>query len=314
VSLPLVLTYGMGIGPEVSLKAVFSGVCRMPVALLGRKEPIEAECVRQGVQVPRIRSLEELGGRSLGWLPVGDHGAAAEVRAIQLGAEACAEGRASALVTGPINKASLVGQGFGHRGHTDFLGDLFGQDPVMAFVGGDLRIALVTAHLPLAEVSRAISVQSVRHVVQVACRALRRDLGIQQPHLAVCGLNPHAGESGVLGSEELEVIGPACTSLRSEGFGVLGPISAETAFMMALRKELDMVVAMYHDQGLVALKAVDFGRSVNWTLGLPIIRTSVDHGTADGIAGQGRADPSSMSAALRLAQDIVHRRGLSAVL
>ncbi|HCH64946.1 MAG TPA: 4-hydroxythreonine-4-phosphate dehydrogenase PdxA, partial [Deltaproteobacteria bacterium] len=195
-------------------------------------------------------------------------------------------------------------------GHTDFLGRVCGvPDPIMAFVGGDLRVALVTHHLPLMAVGHALTEARIVRAVRLAARALQNDLGLAAPRLAVCGLNPHAGEGGFLGSEELETIGPACDRLRAEGLPVAGPVSAETAFLMARRQETDLVVAMYHDQGLAPLKAVDFGRSVNWTLGLPMVRTSVDHGTADALVGTGRAEPHSMVAALRLARTIAAQRG-----
>ncbi|MFT5685880.1 MAG: 4-hydroxythreonine-4-phosphate dehydrogenase, partial [Myxococcota bacterium] len=194
-------------------------------------------------------------------------------------------------------------------GHTDFLGHLCGVgEPVMAFAGGALRVALVTHHLPLMQVGAALSVPVIQRVVRIADAALRNDLGLEVPRIAVCGLNPHAGERGLLGHEELETIGPACDGLRAEGLSVIGPVSAETAFLTAQRGEIDLVVAMYHDQGLAPLKAVDFGRSVNWTLGLPILRTSVDHGTAEHLMGTGRAEAASMIAALTLAEQVLSRR------
>jgi 4-hydroxythreonine-4-phosphate dehydrogenase len=206
-------------------------------------------------------------------------------------------------VTGPIHKARLAREGFAYTGHTDMLGAICGVErPVMAFVGGTLRVVLVTTHVPLSEVPSMITAEAVGHVVRTAARALRDDLGLAAPRIGVCGLNPHAGEGGLLGDTEAREIAPACEALRAEGWDLGAPISAETAFMEAHAGRLDLVVAMYHDQGLVPLKMVDFGRSVNWTLGLPIIRTSVDHGTADDLVGTGRADASSMAAAIGLAR------------
>ena len=199
----------------------------------------------------------------------------------------------------------------GAFGADDMLGEIFGHRPVMAFTGSTMRVALVTTHLPLADVPSAVTSAMVEHTVRTAHRALIDDLGLEAPRLYVCGLNPHAGEDGELGKTEKTVIAPVIERLRGEGMSVEGPICAEAAFMTAARGEVDMVVAMYHDQGLVPLKVVDFGRSVNWTLGLPIIRTSVDHGTADALVGTGNADPSSMQAAIRLAMDIVRRRRTS---
>ena len=191
-------------------------------------------------------------------------------------------------------------------GHTDFIGHLCGVDePVMAFAGGRLRVALVTHHMPLMSVGAALTIPRIQRVVRIAHRALVEDLQIAIPRIAVCGLNPHAGEWGLLGFEETEIIGPACDELRAAGLQVVGPVSAETAFLNAQQGSIDLVVAMYHDQGLAPLKAVDFGRSVNWTLGLPILRTSVDHGTAEHLMGTGAADPDSMCAAMELAEAVL---------
>ena len=175
----------------------------------------------------------------------------------------------------------------------------------MAFVGGSLRVSLATVHLPLRAVADALTVDVVAHTLRTSHEALRHQLGLPNPRLLVCGLNPHAGDDGLLGSEEVEVIAPAIEQVRADGFDARGPVSAEAAFRMALDDQADMVVAMYHDQGLAPLKLIDFGQSVNWTLGLPIIRTSVDHGTADDIAGRGVADARSMRAAIALAERLI---------
>lgn len=309
--LPLVVTPGMGVGPEVTARAVASleAPRRSAVRLIGRAAVVGPALDAAGLAWHRTASLD-LQAAGLTLYDPGDRpGEATEAAAIRLGAEACLAGRAAALVTGPIHKARLVAAGFTHRGHTDYLGTLCGVDePVMAFAGGELRVALVTHHLPLMQVGRALTPDRIVHAGQVALTALRSDLGIARPRIAVCGLNPHAGEGGLLGSEEQHTIGPACDRLRSDTAEVVGPVSAETAFLMARRGETDLVLAMYHDQGLAPLKAVDFGRSVNWTLGLPIVRTSVDHGTADALVGTGRAEPDSMRAALELAWAVVRRR------
>ncbi len=223
-----------------------------------------------------------------------------EVRAIRDAVAACRAGIASAMVTGPIHKARLAARGFHHAGHTEFLAELCGvQRPVMAFTGGQFRVALVTVHLPLRAVADAMTVDLVLHTLVTADRALRKQLRLASPRLLVCGLNPHAGDSGLLGREEIDVIAPAIAQARTLGICAEGPVSAETAF--ADPGASDMIVAMYHDQGLAPLKRGDFGRSVNWTLGLPIIRTSVDHGTADGLVGTGKARADSMIAAIELA-------------
>jgi 4-hydroxythreonine-4-phosphate dehydrogenase len=228
-----------------------------------------------------------------------------EVAAIRRAVDAIRNKRAAALVTGPINKEALVAQGFAFAGHTEFLAHLCDVPrPVMAFVGGRVRVALVTTHLPIREVPDALTQAKVLHAITIAHAALHNQLGVANPHVLVCGLNPHAGEGGVLGHEDDAVIAPAVQQAKANGIDAVGPMSAETAFRRAVDGAADLVVAMYHDQGLVPLKVLDFGRTVNWTLGLPIIRTSVDHGTARDIAGKGIADPASMVAALSLAEQL----------
>ena len=298
----------MGIGPEVTARALAAEADSGSVVVVGRKATVLPAFAQLGLSPTPVDGVSACSEGVCFFDPGDRPGEPCEVASIRLAAEACMEGRASALVTGPIHKARLVAKGFTHRGHTDYLGHVCGvPDPIMAFVGGELRVALVTHHIPLMAVGRALQVPTIQRTVRTAVAALRRDLGLLHPRVAVCGLNPHAGEGGMLGTEELQVIGPACAGLREEAPGVVGPVSAETAFLMARSGETDLVVAMYHDQGLAPLKAVDFGKSVNWTLGLPIIRTSVDHGTADALVGTGRAQPDSMLAALRLARQIVAR-------
>jgi 4-hydroxythreonine-4-phosphate dehydrogenase len=245
-------------------------------------------------------------------LTVVDPGAAAEpveVAAIRWAVGECLAGRADALVTGPIHKARLAARGFPHPGHTEFLAELCGvTDPVMAFTGGSVRVALVTVHLPLRRVADAVTEARVLHTVRAAHRALVEQLRLERRKIAVCGLNPHAGDAGLLGTEDRDLIAPAVRTAAAEGIDAIGPVSAETAFLAMRRGDVDLVVAMYHDQGLAPLKAVDFGRSVQWTLGLPIVRVSVDHGTADDLVGTGQADPSSMIAAIRFAADLADKR------
>jgi len=302
--LPIVVTPGdpLGIGAEVALKAGPGAPGRL--VLVGESGWILAEAQRQAVELPRVTSLEQAGqGMSLLASPSGDE--PVEVRAIRFAAEACLGSRARAMVTGPIHKARLAARGFGFPGHTDFLGDLCGvEQPVMAFVGRRMRVVLVTIHMPLSQVPGAITRDGLLHVVRTAHAACREQLGIPEPVLVVAGLNPHAGDQGVLGNEELDLIGPVCDELRAEGLKICGPYAGEAAARDVAEGRADMLVAMYHDQGLVPLKVLDFGFSVNWTLGLPIVRTSVDHGTADDIAGKGIADPGSMLAALELADRV----------
>lgn len=306
----VVITPGMGIGPEVTAKVLVDLPGFDDLLLVGRSAAFVPEAARVGLPVSVLRKPgDPVVPGSVPLFDPGDDPEPTEVAAIRFAARACLAGSAAALVTGPIHKKRLMERGFAFRGHTDFLEHLCGSKrAVMAFVGGELRVGLVTTHVPLMEVGRLLNTTDIIRVVGIVVEALRSDLGLDAPRVAVCGLNPHAGEEGALGTEEIHTIGPACDLLRSRGLGVVGPVSAETAFLGARTGRYDVVIAMYHDQGLAPLKAVDFGRSVNWTLGLPIVRTSVDHGTADDLVGTGKADPSSMRAALALARQIVARR------
>ena len=209
------------------------------------------------------------------------------------------------MVTAPVSKAVICASGTAFSGHTEYLAELTGTDQVVMLLATDtLRIALATTHLPLSEVPAAITAESLRGKLRVLHRALQETFGIDKPSIAVLGLNPHAGESGRLGREEIEIIAPVLEALRNEGMNLSGPLPADTAFGPSRRASTDAYFAMYHDQGLPVLKYVGFGGAVNITLGLPIIRTSVDHGTAFEIAGTGRADSGSMFAAVRQALEL----------
>jgi 4-hydroxythreonine-4-phosphate dehydrogenase len=221
----------------------------------------------------------------------------------------CESGDAAALCTAPVHKGVINDAGIPFSGHTEFLAELTGAArPVMMLVAGTLRVALVTTHLPLRAVPDAITREAVEETVRIVHGALAGEFGIAAPRVAVLGLNPHAGESGHLGTEERDVIGPALAALRDAGIAATGPLPADTAFTRSALAGFDAVVAMYHDQGLPVLKHAGFGEAVNVTLGLPIVRTSVDHGTALGLAGTGRADPGSLFAALGLAAELAARR------
>jgi len=210
-------------------------------------------------------------------------------------------GRVRAVVTGPINKEAWRLAGLRWAGHTDLLAHLTGADRVaMMFHADRLRVVLATVHVALAEVPRLLTRERLEAVITLAAEALPR-FGFPAPRLAVAGLNPHAGEHGLMGHEDDEILGPAVEACRGRGLRVTGPVPGDTVFVRALDGEFDAVVAAYHDQGLIPMKVVAFGRAVNVTLGLPIIRTSVDHGTAFDIAGTGKADPSSLVEAVRLA-------------
>ena len=226
--------------------------------------------------------------------------------------DACARGDHAALVTGPVHKAVINDAGFAFTGHTEFFAARTASDVLMLLVGSRLRVALATTHLPLAAVPAAITPERLRRALSVLHAGLRQDFGIAQPRIAVLGLNPHAGEDGHLGREELEVIAPLLDALRGQGMHLLGPLPADTAFTPDARARYDAVLAMYHDQALPVLKSEAFDTGVNVTLGLPYVRTSVDHGTALDIAGLGRADASSLIAAADMALDLVARRAIRA--
>ena len=207
-----------------------------------------------------------------------------------------------AMVTAPVHKAIINQAGFPFTGHTEYLAQICTAGyPVMMLANRKLRVALVTTHLPLSRVSQTITRDLLEKVINIVCHDLTTRFGITDPEILVCGLNPHAGEEGHLGTEEIDVIIPVIEKLRKEGLRLQGPIPADTAFNEERLKDIDVVIAMYHDQGLPVLKAQSFGETVNITLGLPIIRTSVDHGTALSLAGTGRANSSSLIAAIECA-------------
>jgi 4-hydroxythreonine-4-phosphate dehydrogenase len=220
-------------------------------------------------------------------------------------------GEFDALVTAPVHKGLINDAGIAFTGHTEYLAARSGDaHPVMMLVAGELRVALATTHLPLKAVSAAITIDSLCETAAIIARDLESGLGIRKPRIAVCGLNPHAGESGHLGDEELRVIGPAIERMRATGLEVSGPLPADTVFVPQVLSRFDAVLAMYHDQGLPVVKHAGFERAVNVTLGLPLIRTSPDHGTAFDLAGTGRADGRSLLAAVQLAARLAaSRRG-----
>ena len=221
----------------------------------------------------------------------------------------CVSGEFAAMVTAPVQKSTIMDAGFAFTGHTEYLADRTGTAlPVMMLLSGTLRVALVTTHLPLSAVPRAITRERLLATLRIVHAGLERDFALQRPRIVVLGLNPHAGESGHLGREEIEVIEPVLQELRTAGMNVRGPIPADTAFAPQFLADADVVVAMYHDQGLPVIKHVGFGNAVNVTLGLPIIRTSVDHGTALSLARTGKADVGSLRAAVTLAISLAGSR------
>jgi 4-hydroxythreonine-4-phosphate dehydrogenase len=221
----------------------------------------------------------------------------------------CLDGTFAAMVTGPVNKAVINEAGIPFSGHTEYLAAATrAGDVVMLLAAPGLRVALATTHVPLSAVSALITPQRLTVVLRILHAGLRKNFGIEHPVISVCGLNPHAGEGGHLGREEIDSIIPAMQALRAEGLRLIGPLAADTAFTPERLRETDAVLAMYHDQGLPVLKHLGFGRAVNITLGLPIVRTSVDHGTALELAGTGKADSGSLQAALQSAVEIARLR------
>jgi len=316
-----------GIGPEVTLKAlsVEASADGTRYLLIGDAQHTRRLNEQLGLKLPlQDHAGQDKPGRIFLCHPLPDvlpvdllEGSPAAARAavawVRDGAERCLRGELDALVTAPVNKEAIMRAGQAFIGQTEFLSQLAGTDrTAMMLLGQDdrgrwLRVALATTHLPLKLVSDHLTQSKVEMVIELAAQACR-DLGLPRACVAVCGLNPHAGEGGEMGTEEQTIIAPAVSAARGRQINVVGPLSADALFYHAFRGDYDAVVAMYHDQGLVPLKMIGFDTGVNWTLGLPFIRTSPDHGTAYDIAGQGRANPSSMLAALRLAKQLAKNR------
>ena len=275
---------------------------------LGDPRGIGPEVVEKALAQPLQADVVMVGGRAGGGL--GDRDLPAEAagrfagQAIEEAARLALAGKVDAIVTGPVHKQALHAAGYRYPGVTEFLAHLADDVPVaMMLAAGTLRVVLVTTHLALRDVATAVTTERVVQAGRITDDALRRWWGIAAPRLAVCALNPHAGEGGLFGDEEILVLRPAALAL-----GAAGPLSADTVFVKALRGDFDAVLAPYHDVGMTAVKVAGFGHGVNVTLGLPFIRTAPDHGTALDIAGAGTADPSSMRAALELATQLASRR------
>ena len=296
----------VAIGDPRSLAAVWDG----PLATID--DPREADSAFDvGLPILQIASVEaDLPGHPT------VAGAHCSLDALELAVGLARSGSASAVVTGPVSKQQLYSIGFSHPGQTEFVAERCGVSPgnvAMMLAGPTLRTVPVTTHLPLGHVAAALSPQLIEARGRAALRGLQRNFGIADPRLAVAGLNPHAGEGGSLGREEIELIMPAIEALRTEGWRVTGPHPADTMFHASARAKYDAALCMYHDQALIPLKALHFEEGVNITLGLPIVRTAPDHGTAFDIAGQDLADPRAMAAAIRVAaESAVHRASISA--
>jgi len=336
---PLALTLGdpAGIGPEITWKA-WERLRRDPDLAFAIIAPPTAltRVARADHPVRIISDITEASDRFADALPIlSIDGNAAQpgqpdpahadtiTRSIQTAVSLCRARKADAVVTNPIAKDVLYRAGFTFPGHTEYLGALcdgadapYNRGPMMMLTApggksGDLRVGLATIHIPLCDTPTALTTDVVISTARTMLGALALDFGIDNPRLAVCGLNPHAGENGALGREEQNIINPACRLLRAEGHRITDALPADTLFHAEARMTYDGVLAMYHDQGLIPVKTLDFHGGVNVTLGLPIVRTSPDHGTAFGIAGQGTARADSLIAALRKAREIAgHRYGL----
>lgn len=325
---PLALTMGepAGIGPDLILQLYADRrSLGLPVfAVYGHAGFLTARAERLGLDIDiRAVAPEDAAEAFESALPVididGDVGdtpgdpdpntAPVVVGAIAQAVEAVQAGLFRGVVTAPIHKAALYGAGFEYPGHTEFLAALCAEDdiiplPVMMLAHDDLRTVPLTIHIPLAEVPGQITHQLILDTIRVIARDLSARFGIAKPKIGVAGLNPHAGEDGMIGDEEVETIIPALATLRQEGIDVFGPLSADTLFYPPHWRNYDCVLAMYHDQALIPIKTVAFDAGVNVTLGLPIVRTSPDHGTAFSLAGTGKASSNSMLAAIRLADSI----------
>ena len=321
--LPLALALGdpAGIGPEIICESYARLKTRSrPFFVAGGEDVLRAAADARGVECPlvAIGDPSEAASRFAEGLPVlagadaayrpgkpDDEGAALALHSLAEAVRCTLEGSAAAVVTAPVSKSQLGRVGFEYPGQTEFLAAVCGlapEDAVMMLAGPTLRTVPLTVHVALADVPRLISSELIEHKARIVAAALKRDFGLASPSIAIAGLNPHSGEDGQFGDEEGRVIQPAIETLREEGFDVTGPVPGDALFTPLIRRNFDVMLCMYHDQALIPIKAIEFDEGVNVTLGLPIIRTSPDHGTAFDIAGKGSADPSAMIAAIRMAQ------------
>jgi 4-hydroxythreonine-4-phosphate dehydrogenase len=316
-----------GVGPEVTLKAIAAEATAddTQYLLIGGEKVVRELNASSGLNLPlKTFSRYSDGGKFFTTdslteplpqnLPTGSPLAAdAAVAALREGGQRCLRGELAALVTAPVNKESIIRAGHHFIGQTEFLSELANtKRTAMMLLGTDergrwLRVALATVHIAIKSVPEKLTAEKLTLAIELAAQSCR-ELGLSRAKVAVCGLNPHAGEGGEFGDEEITTIGPVVQALQKRGFDLVGPLSGDTVFHYALKGDFDAVVAMYHDQGLAPLKAVAFDSGINWTLGLPFIRTSPDHGTAYNIAGKGMANPGSMIAAIRLAKQLAKSR------
>lgn len=318
----IVVTMGdpSGVGPEIVLKALArpDRAGRPELTVVGASSVFERWAARLGLQAPG--SIVEVGGEGVECEPgrPTEEGARAAVRAIEEAARLCLVGEASSMVTAPVSKSSIARAGIDFPGHTEFLAKLTGADGfVMTFVSGARRVGLATTHLPISAVPRVLSEDLIVQKLTILSTGLSEWFGVDDPRIAVAALNPHAGEGGEIGDEDAAIVRPAIEAARLAGLDVEGPFPADTVYCGLGEPEgagpgagYDAVLAMYHDQGTIPVKLWGLAAGVNVTLGLPIVRTSVDHGTAYDIAGRGVADPGSLLSAIDLAAEIAARRGV----
>ncbi len=333
LSAPILITSGepAGIGPDIILKYFSRMGAVQPCVVLGDPDVFSERARLLGLGC-RIHCIEHSRNRpnviEQGVLYMWPVNVAQPVQAgvlnpanspyvlkmLDQAVAACMAGEASVIVTAPVHKGVINDAGIAFTGHTEYLQMKTDTPRVVMLlanehhVSGALRVALVTVHIPLSQVAGALSIENIIAVISVVNQGLKQDFGIAQPRIAVCGLNPHAGEGGYLGHEEQKIIEPALHQLKDQGINVSGPWAADTIFVPRHAQHFDVIVAMYHDQGLAAFKQASFGEGVNVTLGLPLIRTSVDHGTALALAGTGEADASSLGSAHQLAEQLVRHR------
>ncbi|ROQ48555.1 4-hydroxythreonine-4-phosphate dehydrogenase [Stenotrophomonas maltophilia] len=313
-----------GIGPELCIRLIqqprtdcrllaFADPATLQAAAAALSLPLQLLPADADARVPGDLRLHPLPNAVPSQFGHADpRNAAAVIGALQAAGQACLDGRLDGVVTGPVHKAVINQGGIAYSGTTELLADQAGVKVVMMLANPIVRVALATTHLPLREVADAITADGLEHTLRTLHAALGREFGLTDPRIAVLGLNPHAGEDGHLGREELDLIIPLLQRLRAEGMQLIGPLPADTAFLPAKLAGFDSVLAMYHDQGLPVLKYSGFEQAVNLTLGLPYPRVAVDHGTALELAGRGIADPSSLQAAATLCAQLARQRRLSA--
>jgi len=313
-----------GIGPDILLQWAANAVTDFKGRVIAIADPgllnDRAKLLGIPVAIHPVRNTAEACSGRLNILPVDlqvdsapgrldPRNAPYVLETLSQAARLCLAGEAEAITTGPVQKSVINEAGIPFSGHTEFFAEVCSvSEPVMMLATPGLRVALVTTHLPLRDVAEHITAAKIHHCLQTLHRVLQNDFAIARPHILVAGLNPHAGEEGHLGTEEKEIIRPVLESCRAEGMHISGPLPADTLFTAKYLETADAVLAMYHDQGLPVLKHAGFGRAVNITLGLPLIRTSVDHGTALDLAGSGRADDGSFAYALEVASQLASNR------